>query len=411
MPARNIRKRGNSYQVRVGGLSRTEPTLALARRAVIELELELRNRNQTAGAPISLGEAIDVALRWIRATRAPRPKTIQYLECSAKFWEPLRDTPLSNMRLDVIEDMITERSALHPQSAKNELAFLKRVLREAKRRGQEINETILGIPAVRHQPREGRALTVGQLYELASWCPAYISRMFLLAGLIGCRQRVWFSVTDEMLDLDSGTLTTPSSLAKNRREHRIYLTEGEAQLFREQLEIRPKGTSLIFPTPEGKQWTASRFRDRVWVRAVEGATNNNGSALEERSVFDQFTFHELRHTATSLMMAAGMDPAVIAERLQHSDGGALLLKKYNHLYPAQKREQAARLDSLVRAVLDTEWTKDPDGSRDRPNQGDPSDGRYWARTSDPPACRGGPTGIRQAPGGAKRPSARGFWFN
>ena len=39
------------------------------------------------------------------------------------------------------------------------------------------------------------------------------------------------------------------------------------------------------------------------------------------------------------MMAAGMDPAVIAERLQHSDGGALLLKKYNHLYPAQKRVQ------------------------------------------------------------------------
>ena len=192
-----------------------------------------------ADAPISLGEAIDVTLRWICATRAPRPKTVEYLKSSAKLWEPLRGTLLADLRLDVVEDMITVRSASHPQSAKNELAFLKRVLKEARRRGQQINEAILGIPAVRHQPREGRALTVGQLYELASWCPPYVSRMVLLAGQMGCRQRVWFSITDEMLDLDAGTLTTPSSLAKNRREHRIYLTDGEVELLREQLEIRP----------------------------------------------------------------------------------------------------------------------------------------------------------------------------
>jgi len=299
------------------------------------------------------------------------------------FWESLRDTPLPDMRLDVIEDMITKRSALHPQSAKNELAFLKRVLKDAKRRGHRINEAILGIPAVRHQAREGRALTVGQLYELASWFPEYVSRLVLLAGQVGCRQRVWFSLTDDMLNVDDGTLTMPSKLAKNQRAHRIYLTDREVQLFREQIEIRPRGTSLLFPTPHGTQWTATRFRDRVWVRGVEGARNNEPTASEDRSVFDRFTFHELRHTATSLMIAAGMDVAVIAERLQHSDGGALLLKKYNHLYPAQKREQAARLDALIRAAVDTEWTGRPYGSLDRHHRGHLSDGQYWDRTSDP----------------------------
>jgi len=385
MPARNIRKRGNSYQVRVGGLSRTEPTLALARKALVDLELELRARQQAEAAPITLGEAIEGTLRRIRATGALREKTVEYYERSAKFWEPVRSTRIPDLRRDVIEDMITERSTAHPQSAKNELAFLRRVLKEARGRGQPVNETILGIPAVRHRAREGRALTISELVELASWFPPYVSRMVLLAGQLGCRQRVWFSMTEDMLDLstDTPTLTTPSSLAKNRREHRIYLNQGERGLFREQIAIRPEGTPFLFPTPEGKQWTASGFRDRVWVRAVQAAANNDRSGGSGPSVFEGFTFHELRHTAASLMALAQMDPAAIAERMHHSDGGALLLKKYNHLYPAQKREQAARLDSLFRAVLDTEWTNDPDGSRNRASQEDPANGQYWDRTSDP----------------------------
>ena len=74
MPARNIRKRGNSYQVRVGGLSRTEPTLALARKALVDLDVELRARQQAEAAPITLGEAIEGTLRRIRATGALREK-------------------------------------------------------------------------------------------------------------------------------------------------------------------------------------------------------------------------------------------------------------------------------------------------------------------------------------------------
>lgn len=48
----------------------------------------------------------------------------------------------------------------------------------------------------------------------------------------------------------------------------------------------------------------------------------------------------LRHTAASLMALAGMDPAVAAERLEHSDGGALFHKTYRHLYEGEKRNQA-----------------------------------------------------------------------
>lgn len=76
---------------------------------------------------------------------------------------------------------------------------------------------IFEIPAIKHRPRKGRALTVPQLYELASWAPECASRLIVIAGQVGARQQVWFRLTDDVLDLDAGTMTIPAWLAKSRR--------------------------------------------------------------------------------------------------------------------------------------------------------------------------------------------------
>jgi integrase len=55
---------------------------------------------------------------------------------------------------------------------------------------------------------------------------------------------------------------------------------------------------------------------------------------EERatpSPFDGLTPHDLRHTATILMLQAGMPVELAAERLGHADGGAPLLRTYRHV--------------------------------------------------------------------------------
>ena len=75
------------------------------------------------------------------------------------------------------------------------------------------------------------------------------------------------------------------------------------------------------------------------------------------------------------MALAGMDPAVAAERLEHSDGGALFHKTYRHLYEGEKREQAKRLEALVLAELDEEGTEDGEETREGHQ---PSRFRGWA---------------------------------
>ena len=92
-------------------------------------------------------------------------------------------------------------------------------------------------------------------------------------------------------------------------------------------------------------------------------------------MFDGFNFHWLRHTAGSLMAVAGLDPAVASERMAHTDGGALFLSTYRHLYEGEKRVQAARLEAHVRASLDKEGPRTSGDGPERLNGAESGNGR------------------------------------
>lgn len=120
----------------------------------------------------------------------------------------------------------------------------------------------------------------------------------------------------------------------------------------------------------GKAWTRSGFRERVWLLAIRNAAEHNAR-------FAGFHFHWLRHTAGSLMASFGMDPATAAERLGHSDGGALFLRTYRHLYEDERRRQADLFGARVQARLDEEWTTG-ESQADLPlNEADEDDGPSW----------------------------------
>jgi integrase len=385
----SIRKRGHrAYQVRVAPFSaRSFPTLEAAKKHELELLLRRSQGDRYIEEARTLGAEIEAWLARHQALTSVRKPTIRFYAQSARIWQAFATVQVSALRRAAVEDFIADRATRHRRAAKNELEFLKRVLRDARARGQRVDDGVLSLDPVKHTPRVGRALTVVQLYELASWIPEHSKRLVLLAGMVGARQRVWFEMTDDLLDLRNGTLAIPSWLAKNGREHQIYFTDLETGLFREQLVVRAPGTPLVFPTPTGKQWTESGFRERVWQKAVEAAVANEERPDGRTSVFEGFNFHLLRHTACSLMASAGMDPAVAAERASHTDGGALFLRKYRHLYESEKRTQAFRLEALVRASLDESWTEDGSKADSPLNHAADDDGRGWDRTSFIPKPR------------------------
>ena len=57
-------------------------------------------------------------------------------------------------------------------------------------------------------------------------------------------------------------------------------------------------------------------------------------------------FHNLRHTAATLLLAAGTHPKTVAERLGHSTP-TVTLNVYSHVTPTMQREAADTLDGVL----------------------------------------------------------------
>ncbi len=108
-----------------------------------------------------------------------------------------------------------------------------------------------------------------------------------------------------------------------------------ALLREQQLARSPRAEGYLFAAPEGGPFDADNFYSRIFKPAACHAG------------IPELTFHDLRHTGASLMIAAGCHVKVIAERMGHADGGTLVLRRYGHLYKGAGRQAAIELESHV----------------------------------------------------------------
>jgi len=64
----------------------------------------------------------------------------------------------------------------------------------------------------------------------------------------------------------------------------------------------------------------------------------------------EIRFHDLRHTAASLMLNHGIPVIVVSRRLGHAKP-SITLDVYGHLIPSMQIEAAMKMDELVTPVL------------------------------------------------------------
>jgi integrase len=349
-----IRKRSKGHwQVRVRPFpDMTVPTREAAQTIELDLKLRAKLGHLYQEKPVTLGQELDGYLARKSAMggkRGPlRPKSIAFLQQSAKPWEPLRKLLVPNLRRAIVEDRVAARAAVAPVAAANELELLKACLRAAASRGQSVDPGIFAIAPVRHEPDEGVALELEQLHEIASTMPERIKRLVPFCGTVGLRFTEAVTLTDDRVDLAAGEIVITRELNKGRRAKTIPLARFETQLLREQLLARPAGTRLVFPNEKGGVYSKSGFRS-IWLPALfaAGLAHQDTNPAGRTIVVADFRFHWLRHTAISLMARAGMKPELIADRVGHRDGGGLIYRRSRHLFPSEMRTAVGLLDALV----------------------------------------------------------------
>jgi integrase len=92
----------------------------------------------------------------------------------------------------------------------------------------------------------------------------------------------------------------------------------------------------VFPAPEGGYLRRSDFRRRWWVPAMRAAGVKG------------LRFHDLRHSAATLALAAGANTRELMERMGHASPAVAL--RYQHVMAGRDQAIAAALDELVEAA-------------------------------------------------------------
>jgi integrase len=110
-----------------------------------------------------------------------------------------------------------------------------------------------------------------------------------------------------------------------------------------------------------KQQQLRKEAGEIWSEHGLIFTTNNGTPIHPRNLLRDFRillkdaglpqirFHDLRHTAASLMLNNGIPVIVVSRRLGHARA-SITLDVYGHLIPSMQAEAAELMDELIMPV-------------------------------------------------------------
>ncbi len=221
-----------------------------------------------------------------------------------------------------------------------------------------------GLPSVENGAEEATILSPEQVNRLLGQTHGTNYHALLtVAVYTGLRQGELFALRWEDVDLGAGTLSVRQNLSirkqvgqpKSRagvrsmtlprlcvivlREHKVR--QAEARLRANEWN----DTGLVFTTlkPGAGKGGHTTLPGSPLTQSV---VNRALKSLLAKADLPEMKFHELRHTACSLMALQGIPATVAMKRMGHSDI-RLTLQRYTHVLEQQDKDAAARLDALM----------------------------------------------------------------
>ena len=279
-----------------------------------------------------------------RPTTAARDENVLHTH----FLPQLRAISLSVITPRHVQQIVkTMEKRLAPATVRTNYGVLKAVLNAAVESEVIVRSPCRGIRLAPDTRHERQPLTSQQLASLAEALPAEYQPVVYLGGVLGLRWSEVVGLRVRNLDFFGRTLSVESTLAevgghlvpadtKSRAGRRTLAVPGfimtmlSEHLARRDLDASD-GDAYVFVGPAGGPLRASNFRTRIWIPATK------------RVELSGLTFHGLRHSATSLMVEAGLHPRLIQHRLGHATS-RLSMELYAHISDDADRQAAARLE-------------------------------------------------------------------
>lgn len=213
----------------------------------------------------------------------------------------------------------------------------------------------------RPEAREMRTLSAGELRRLLNSTTDPVQRrLTLLAVQTGARLGELLALRWSDVDFERGRASIQRSLdyytvsegpsfttPKTQRSRRsIALSDDTLRVLREHKTAQAEHRLSVGPDWEDYDLV---FPDPLGAPSRKFHVSRNFSRTAAQAGFEGIRFHDLRHTAATLMLKANVHPKVVSERLGHSTV-AITLDTYSHVLPDMQRDAADALDSVLRGA-------------------------------------------------------------
>jgi integrase len=247
---------------------------------------------------------------------------------------------------------ISERSIKHTHSV------LHSALEHAVDTGLIARNPARRLPkASRPNPRtvEMRTWTAEQLRTfLAATKDDRLHACYVLAATTGLRRSELLGLRWADIDLDGAII----AVRRGRVAAGYEVHEGEPKSGRARTVALDAETIAELRRHRARQLQERMAWGSAWTDNGLVFTREDGTGLHPQSLSGTFKravrrsdlpairFHDLRHTHASLLLAAGVHPKVVQERLGHSSI-TITLDLYSHVAPGMQEDAAGKLGALV----------------------------------------------------------------
>lgn len=299
---------------------------------------------------------------WLESVRPSlRPRTFvryeQYVRLHAV--PELGRVSLARLTPQHLQRLYANRlgAGLSPMSVRHLHAVLHRALGQAARWGLVGRNIADLVTPPRGKRYEMTTLTPGQARTfLEAAAGDRLEALYVLALTTGMRQGELLALRWQDVDLEGGTLQvrgtlqrTPDGLAiaepkTSHSRRQVALTSMAVHALRRHRVVQASERLRL-----GAAWDDN---DLVFANEVgrplevRNVLSRSFRPLVERAGLPRIRFHDLRHTAATLLLGRSVHPKVVAEMLGHSQI-SVTLDLYSHVTPTMQRQAAEALDTVL----------------------------------------------------------------
>ena len=330
------------------------------RHAQTYLNKVLRERDlgrQVEGGTVTLGEFLD---RWLENAAKPKLRDKSYESYEGLLRRYVRSvlgekilsaiTPLDVQ--DAYQKMIDR--GLSARTVRYTHSVLRSAMRQAIRWRLLLQDPTNGAQLPRLSRREMRVLTAEQSrIFLSAALNTHYGPVFAVALTTGMRPSEYLALKWQDIDWDRGTVSVVRTLersaggwrfaeTKRARSRRIIkfqdwvletLKNLQAITIRRSGCSRPDNSELVFTSPAGRPIYSDKLAKRF-------------KAILRQVGMPVIRLYDLRHTAATLALSAGVPPKVVAEQLGHASA-AFTLDVYSHLLPHMQEQAAMKVEEIL----------------------------------------------------------------